>query len=204
NVARDLATLLNGKVQDPGVGILRGGGDLAKIIPDRPIAKIEPVAATTADNFQVEAKQLSNSLVNASATARPGVLAQLRDTKGGVYTEALALAIPRLSGEAKLQARDALAKRLTRMTAKTLHGMLKDENREVRRGAVIACGCKEDKQFINDLIELLADADALICVAAHESLRTLSGQDFGPNSTSILDKENAILAWKNWWKVQSK
>ena len=89
------------------------------------------------------------------------------------------------------------------MTATTLCEMLKDENREIRLAAAGACGKKEDKQYIPHLIELLSDSENSVVHAAWTSLVALSKQDFGPKPDAApADKAKAILAWKNWWKMQ--
>jgi hypothetical protein len=213
NIAKDLTSKLTG----------RGN---AKIGPDRPMTKADspaanidspttvvpkkdpvvanPPAVVEAD-FEKDAARLSAALISASADVRPGILAQLRDNKGSVHTEALARAAAKLEGEVQTQVREALAKRLSRMTATTLREMLKDDNREIRRGASAACALKSDVQFIPDLINALSDADALVVAAARASLRGLSGKDFGPESTaSDLEKAKAIAAWKSWWATQKR
>src|SRR3989442_2805064 len=63
------------------------------------------------------------------------LIVDLREGKGVAYTEALAAAIPKLSGDSKLRARDALAERLARMTADTLRDKLQEDSLEVRRAA---------------------------------------------------------------------
>jgi hypothetical protein len=215
NVAKDLTRRLGGKVKDPGVAVLRGGGDVSKVLPDRnpkgttppdPVVRPNPAnppAAVTGNDFEKETARLIAALVSATAAERPALLAKLRDTKGGVYTEALARATLRLSGEAQQEAREALARRLMRMTAATLRDMLKDENREIRIGAVRAAGLKEDRQLVPDLIGTLADTDPALVAAARASLKGLSGKDFGPEpGADAAGKANAVTAWQSWWKSQ--
>ena len=69
----------------------------------------------------------------------------MRDAKGILYTEALAVAIPHLEGQVRKQAREALAERLSRMTSATLGLKLEDDDTEVRRAAALAVAMKEDK-----------------------------------------------------------
>jgi hypothetical protein len=191
NLARDLTATLKGT---------------AKInLPDRktdpePI-KVDP-KQTDPD---AEANRLCNELVKANATNRPTIIAKLRDTKGSVYTEALVRAIAKLQGEPQREAREALALRLKRMTALTLREMLKDENREIRNAAAWACGLKDDKQFVADLIAVLDDTESLVVQSARNSLRSLSGKDFGPQSdANAADKAKAIADWKAWLAAQPK
>jgi hypothetical protein len=184
---------------------LRSSGKAKINLPDRkdtdPV-KVDPKQSSDPD---AEANRLSNELIKATASNRSAILAKLRDTKGSVYTEALVRAIAKLQGEQQREAREALALRLKRMTAATLRDMLKDENREVRAAAASACGLKEDKQLVVELIAVLSDADAVVVQAARNSLRSLSGKDFGPQSdASAEDKAKAITDWKAWHSSQPK
>ncbi len=223
NVARDLATVLQGKVSDPGTAVLRAV-DPAKLSPDQPPPKLDPKRDTvakidtrpdttnpppppkqTGNDVAADATRLCTALLNAAADARAGHIARLRDSKGSVYTEALAQAAAKTTGDLQRDLREALARRLTRMTPATLREMLKDENREIRRSAAFACAYKEDRQFVPDLIDALADSDELVSQSARAALRLLTAEDFGPEpATPAADRLKAILAWKNWWKMQPK
>jgi hypothetical protein len=223
NVARDLTAALRGKVGDPGTAVLRGGGDIAKVLPTAgspkavpapepkrdPNAVIEPKQSTVPparvddDDFRAQASRLANVLLTAAAEARPGLLAQLRDSKGSVYTEALARVCAKATGEFQREVREAFARRLARMTAATLRDMLGDENVEVRCAAASACGRKQDKQFIADLIAKLNDGEAIVVQASRSSLQGLTGKDFGPDPTATAPaKAKAIAAWQAWAKGQ--
>lgn len=192
NLAKDLTATLKGT---------------AKInLPER---KTDPepikVNPKQSGDPEAEATRLANELIKATATTRPTTLAKLRDTKGSVYTEALVRAIAKLQGEPQREAREALALRLKRMTALTLREMLKDENREIRNAAAWACGLKDDKQFISDLIVVLNDTETLVVQSARNSLRSLSGKDFGPQSdANPADKAKSIADWKAWLAAQPK
>ena len=58
------------------------------------------------------ATRRSDDVVNARSDEQISLLARLRDAKGNDSTEALALAIPKLSGDIQQQTRDALIERL--------------------------------------------------------------------------------------------
>src|SRR5262249_7445944 len=120
-------------------------------------------------------------------------LGKLRAAKGGVNSQAIALAIPQLTGSFKNAARDALAERLSRMTADTLQGKLKDDDPEIRRAAVLACAMKDEKSFVPDLIELLDDPEPSVSRAAMAALRALTNQH-------LSDADQ----WRKWWSSQSK
>jgi HEAT repeat protein len=131
------------------------------------------------------------------------VLRKLRDSKGAVYTDALAHAIHRLEGSAKGQARDALTDRLTRMSARTLTDKLQDDDLEVRRAAALACAMKDERAHVPRLIEMLQD-EAPVAPAAHAALKSLTGQDFGPAPEARqADVARAVAAWKDWWAKNS-
>jgi hypothetical protein len=138
-----------------------------------------------------------------SAKRQQEALDKLRDTKGGEYTDALASAIPKLSGETKTKAREALSDRLSRMKPTTLAEKLQDDNAEIRRAAALACAMKEDKTNVPRLIELLEDKETLVARAAHAALKSLSGRDFGPAAgASRTEIAKAVADWKDWWSKQ--
>jgi hypothetical protein len=134
----------------------------------------DPVAAPTP-----EARRLIADLVGAPAFRLDGVINRLRDGKGVVNTEALAGAIPLLSGDARRKVRDALAERLSRMKNDTLGRYLKDEEAEIRRAAALALAMRESRSHIPDLIELLSDPNPVVVRGAHAALKDLTGEDHG-------------------------
>lgn len=216
NIARDLSMALKGKLKDPGEAKLRGGNDVAKILPkkDEPKANVDPPKVEPKTNVEpkVEPKvegpdraAITKALVNASDADRAALLAKYRDEKGSAYTDALASAASRWTGSDQQAAREALANRLKRMTAATLRNLLIEEDREIRRAAAIACVSKEDKAVVADLIEALRDQENLVVQAARSSLKGLTSQDFGPREdAAAADKVKAVLAWRNWWMGQKK
>jgi hypothetical protein len=129
-----------------------------------------------------------------------------QETKGGEYTDALARAAGKLSGEAQTQAREALAQRLTRMTAVTLTDLMRDRDRELRRAAALAVAAKgKDRlsEFAPSLIRLVADDEAIVAQAARATLKSLTDQDFGPEAgAGPADRGKALVAWRNWWQKQ--
>jgi hypothetical protein len=158
-----------------------------------------PANATEA----ADALRLRRELLRAPADQRETWLERLRDAKGVAYTLALALAIRELDDTGRKQARQALADRLTRMTAATLRQMLEDDDAELRRAAALACGMKDDRSHIPDLIPLVLDPETLVVRAAHASLKSLSGQDFGPAANaSAADRQRAAERWWQWWEGQ--
>jgi hypothetical protein len=188
NVAKDLTARLRRQVRGP--------------LPPGPNPAPK---GTDADYFDSEATRLAQSLIKADDAERAALLARLREAKGSVHTEALARAAAGLTGEAQLAVREALSKRLTRMTTATLREMLHDSDREVRRGAAAASGPKGDKSLVPDLIECIADADDCLVESARSSLGVLTSQNFGPKDGAMAaDKRRAAEKWKEWWKGQQR
>jgi len=225
NLVRDLSA----KVQrDPSTAELRGGPGVGIDLPGpespanpAPMVKPEPGVALPSPMAALpvpvpvkpkpaatgdEAAKLADALLKVPAAVWPKALESIRDGKGSDFTQALAIAISHADGERKKTARDALAERLTRMSADTLRGFLKGDDAELRRAAVLACAMKDDKTHVPDLIERLAVDDDFVLKAARAGLKSLSGgKDFGPEpGYSKLDRAVAVEEWTAWWARQKK
>jgi uncharacterized protein (TIGR03067 family) len=188
-----------------GNGNRPGTGLLPKLLLPEPAAtgNGQSSPAHQGRALDPEARRLSAELVQAAPAERDALLQKYRESKGIVYTQALAAAIPGLSGPGKIKARDALAERVARMTASTVADKLQDEDLEIRRAACLACAMKEQKKLIPKLIPLLEDPEATVVRAAHVALRTLTGRDFGPaDAASRAERDQASAAWKFWWSKQ--
>jgi hypothetical protein len=123
-----------------------------------------------------------------------------RDTPGVQHTETLALAAARLTGDARGEVRDALVQRMTRMTDATLVRFLNDDDVEIRRAAALGLAGRKSVSSADRVIELLLDADPSVREAAHEALRQLSGQDFGPRpGAAEPESRRAAAGWRQWW-----
>ncbi len=181
-----------------GTGVARPGGPERT---DTPPAPRRPAPAVE----DTPAARLGGDLVRARGARQDQVLQTLRDGKGVLFTEALVSAIPRLDGEPKRKAREALAERVTRMSDKTLGSYLQDDDPELRRAAALAVAMKESKERVPDLIRLLNDDEAVVERAAHAALKSLTGQDLGPPAgADRAERDRAIAAWKAWWDKQSR
>jgi hypothetical protein len=232
NLAGDLSTALHGQVKDPLERRLQASGVSGQALakdsepanpapaksprhPEPDVTPVEkPVPAPTIhdprpapapdDSDEREATRLKELLVNATEVERDGLLERFKQARGSAYTAALAQAIPQLHGGTKTKAREALAGRLSRMTARTLEDKLQDDDAEIRRGAAVACILKEDKSLIPSLIPLLEDAEKSVMLAAHLALKELSGQDFGPAASATkAERADATSKWKSWWQKQN-
>jgi hypothetical protein len=150
-----------------------------------------------------EAAVLAGELLRASEKEWPTVLKKLRETKGHIYTKALLASVNRLDGDRRRLAREALAERLSRMTANTLRSLAKDEDPEMRRGAVLAMAMKDEKTHVTDLIAALQDDEEIVVRAAKAGLKSLAGQDFGPGVNATAgEKKLAVSAWNDWLAKQ--
>jgi hypothetical protein len=227
NLAEDLSTSMKGKIKDPGTSSLKTGKDLAEMLgkagkgsagsksnpgtaapkadpdPTTPKADVPPTVEIT-----VSAAALADALIAASAAERAELIRKYRDTKGGEYTDALARAIAKMVGEGQIDAREALAQRLTRMTPATLNELMRDRDKELRRAAALATASKGKERLgdlADSLIRLIGDDEASVAQAAHKSLKALTDKDFGPDDgASPSDRGKAMLAWRDWWKSRAR
>jgi hypothetical protein len=204
NFVRDLSARIRGKVRDPGKSELRGSTVPALFAPKTEQGSAgESGGTTSSEPEQPKNDPIADGLVAATGPAWQEKLNLARDTKGGEYTSAIVRAIPLLDAPRRKEAREALAERLTRMTASTLRKMLNDPNPELRRGAVLACGMKDDLDHVVDLIERITDSSDLVVRATRASLKSLTNQDFGPPSGASDDaKDQAKEAWAKWLREQ--
>jgi hypothetical protein len=228
NLAPDLTAYLKGSIRNAGevVSLKSGGRGGQKLVlgkdiqpdldltgkgkrnqkdalpPAREKTDVLPQAKEDQDR---QITKLSTEFVRASGDEQETVLKKLRDSKGVVYTEALAGSIPLLKGAMKGKARAALAQRMTRMRAVTLKEKFQDDNLEVRRAAALACASKKLKALIPDVIELLGDPELPVALAARQALKDLTGKDFGPEDDATrAERKAAIAEWKAWWKKRPK
>ena len=150
-----------------------------------------------------EAAVLAGQLLRATEKEWPAVIKKLRETKGPIYTQALRRIGEPARRRTPMLAREALAERLTRMTGETLRTMAKDEDPELRRGAVLAMAMKDDKTHIPDLVAALLDEEEVVVRAAKAGLKSLTGQDFGPGVNATAgEKKLAAAAWNDWLSKQ--
>jgi HEAT repeat protein len=148
--------------------------------------------------------RLCEDLVKAPAARQRQLLETYQAQKGVIYTQALALAIPRLPEPLRREAREALCYRLTRMTARTLRDKLQDEDEEVRLAAVRACALKKAREHVPDLYVLLDDPEPVLVRTAQKSLKELTDQDFGPPAGATqAERETTVAEWKAWWQTRA-
>jgi hypothetical protein len=125
--------------------------------------------------FDSRSAELTTRLVEAPDYRKDAVIKELKESKGVVYSQALAQAIPQLAGNVQEKARTALVERMKRMTASTLRNKLLDEDREIRYAAAVACRSKQDETLVRDLKNLLDDSEPIIAEAAKRSIQSLGG-----------------------------
>jgi hypothetical protein len=207
NLAADLSARIKGKVIS---GELRGGGgpkaDKIPFVPNpesgpRPAnaPALAPVRAGT------EADLIAIALVEATAADWSKRLMAAKEQKGVQYTAALVIAANRLERDKKKQVRDALVERLYRMTPETLRAMTKANEPELRRAACLAGAMRDDKSHVPDLIARITDVDDGVVRAARAGLKTLTGEDFGPESNATDEaKQQAAVRWKFWYSTEGQ
>jgi len=184
-LAKDAAIAVAGKqVKVPPLEIVR----LVLVYEDRPA-------------LPPEVTKVCDELVNAKGDEQKSVLARLRDAKDSDSIDALALAIPKLSGDIRHQARDVLTARLKCLPAATLRDKLQDDRMEVRCAAALACGRKIAREHIPDLLQLLDDPEMDVVQSARVALTELTGEDFGlTRDAGQRGRAVAVAAWRKWWK----
>ena len=220
NFTQDLSASLKGKLIDPGTATLRGGSGLEKFLPGggtpkpdaaskpdpagepqaggpkepkRPAVEPRPLPPAAGSG---EAGKLAKALLDATDQDLPPLLAGYRDAKGAAYTDALARAAAKGTGDGQKLVRQALAERLSRMGDENLREFLADEDAELRRAAALGCAAK-DKGLVPDLIKALGDKEGMVVRAAKASLVRLTGVDHGPAADAKeADKAQAIVAWQ--------
>ncbi|HEV3236992.1 MAG TPA: HEAT repeat domain-containing protein, partial [Gemmataceae bacterium] len=188
---------------EPKPNAVKPAEGLAKRVEPKPIEPkpIEPKPIETPD---AEAMGLARDLLRGSGDKKENALEAFRKGRGSAYTRELASAIGSLEGEDKKKARQVLAERLSFMTAATLGEKLKDESAEIRRAAALACAMKEETVHVPRLIEMIDDADINARRAAVASLKSLTGQDFGPQKNASPEEIlTSMKAWQAWWKKQN-
>ena len=170
-----------------------------------PKVELKPAGPTLPTPATDQGVLLAAELLKAPANDWSTLLVRLRDEKGPSFTRGLVLAVNKLDGDRKKEARDALADRLTRMTVPTLREMLGSEEAELRRAAVLASAMKEEKDLIPDLIRRIRDDSPVVWPAARAGLRGLTGQDFGPPTAATAeDRSRAQNDWNTWYARTKK
>ncbi len=147
---------------------------------------------------EAEGVRMSATLRAATPDQREQLLVRYRDAKEEHYTEGLAHAIPHVTGKLQDKVRATLVERLARLSVDDLRAYLEEEG-ELRRAAARACVRKAEPEMIPELIDLLADADLELSNSAHQVLRRLTGEDFGPpKDCTQPEREAAMSKWHAW------
>jgi hypothetical protein len=206
NLAADLSARIKGKVIS---GELRAGGPKADKIAFVPNPESGPRPANAPALAPVrsgtEADLIAIALVEAGPADWEKRLKAAKENKGVQYTAALVLAANRLERDKKKQVRDALVERLYRMTPETLRAMSKANEPELRRAACLAGAMRDDKTHIPDLIARITDVDDGVVRAARAGLKSLTGEDFGPDANATDEaKQQAAVRWKFWYSTEGQ
>lgn len=223
NLVKDLSTSLKGQLKDPALettlkGGLRPPGSKplkSAFAPEDKKALVDPRTKeqpkmkplpSRSENTEVE--DLSKKLLEAKGEDRAKLLKEYTaktGKNGDDYTEALAVVIPRMQGDDRSSAREALATRMTRLSARQLARDLKDPDAEIRAAAVVASEAKELREHIPLIIDKLDDLDPYVVRAALTVLKKMTKQDFGPERGATREEhDKAVKEWKAWWENEKK
>jgi HEAT repeat protein len=149
---------------------------------------------------EAEGLRLGAALRAAPPDQREQLLARYRDAKEDHYTEGLAHAIPQVTAKFQEKVRAALVERLARLPPDELRAYLEGDG-ELRPAAARAFARTADARMVPDLIGLLTDEDSKVGEAAHEALRRLTGEDFGPRAGAPEQERDAAAAkWDAWYR----
>jgi phosphoribosyl 1,2-cyclic phosphodiesterase len=156
---------------------------------------------------ETAADSLVKELIEAKENDFKTVLDKFKVSKGDRFTYALAIAIPRLIGERREEARDALAGRLLRLKVTLLRDYITDKLPEIRRAAMTASAARIPpiREHIPLIIDRLNDGDPSVSNASAEVLKYMTKENYGPAPGATREERNkAIKAWKEWWVKQGK
>jgi hypothetical protein len=141
---------------------------------------------------------LAEAVSEVEGTELLQVLAELKDRKGSVYTEALADAVGTVDDDVKPIARGLLATRLTRMTDRTLKAKMKSSDAEVRAAAALAIGYKGSPLY-RELAAAMRDGNLLVAQNGRDVLVKMLGEDLGPKEGAPgIEWYQASKRWEQW------
>jgi len=152
---------------------------------------------------------MAKALATATGVRYAELLKQYTESKGATFTDALAMAVPQLSGDSQKRVREALAERMSSFPVATIKKRLHDPNPELRRAAALAVYMSEEAgamDLVPELFDALNDTEDLVVRGAHLALRYISKfkkdeQDFGPApGAAAAQRAKAIADWKAWWE----
>lgn len=148
------------------------------------------------------AVSLAKDLVGGTPARKQRALVELKEHDGEAFTQALAIAIPKLAAGGRDPARGALAERLVRAPVADWRDYLRGDDFELSRAAALAGALKQDPELVPDLIAALErKPDGPLVPTLRSSLRNLSARDYGPAQfATAAQRKQAVSAWKEWWK----
>ncbi|MCS7166548.1 MAG: HEAT repeat domain-containing protein [Gemmatales bacterium] len=193
NLATDLTAHFRGEA------VLHTGDD--KTLPGSKPTPEKPGEASsqnpTADSNPTQANtlaEITERLIAGSEAEKRAMLQHVVQASGGIYTLALAEAIPRSSqANEQTEFRRALVHRMTRLSTESLQAYLKHVNPELRRAAAWAVALRDEQSLAPALVPLLDDKDSEVAAVAYLALKTLTSKDFGRSSST----------WKKYFQQSS-
>jgi hypothetical protein len=189
--------------------------DLSKMIErsmdnNKKVSLVDPKkpggkAAPSTDTGDAEVNKLVQELLKAGAAKQLELIEEYKKATGTKYSLALAAAIRGLKDDVKTTARDALAERMARLSAKSLTSYMDADDPELSRAACLGVAMRDEKSLIPELIKHLDDTDEIVWRAAALALKTISGEDHGPKKGATdAQRDKAIKDWKAWYEKFQK
>jgi HEAT repeat protein len=167
-------------------------------LPTRPSTG-QPVIPAEFEEVK-DPERLSEKLVRAGIARRKELVAEFRQGDGDYFTQALAVAIPKLPSSARLEVRAALASRFAKAKDDELRQLLDSDLPEIRRAALLVLVQRKNKDHTERMGELLLDPEPVVQQAAHSALCKLSGRDLGPKPDATEEERNQAKAkWAKWF-----
>ena len=144
-----------------------------------------------------EAKKLAEEMKTAIGPRVDEILKKMEDNTDAAYREALLDIIyneKEIRGSYRNKARDALANRMSRLEADKVARYLTEDDKELRKSALLGAERAEYRELIPNIIDRLNDKDPDVAKLAHEVLKAMTKQDHGSTPDG----------WKRWYEANKK
>jgi hypothetical protein len=171
--------------------VLRGGGSVRTSSPARTTKTVQGPKGTPE-----EARRLSEEMKTAIGPRVDEIMTILEKHTDSAYREALLDIIynENIRPSFRNKARDALANRMMRLDADRVAKYMVEDDVELRRAAILGAERAEYTELIGNIIDRLSDRDPDIGKLAHQVLKIMTKQDFGPTPDG----------WKRWYEANKK
>jgi hypothetical protein len=90
------------------------------------------------------------------------------------------------------------------MTREARLEQLRTDDPRVQVAAIAETVRSGDRSMVPELINLLDAKDEGVRFMAGTGLHQLTGKDFGCHFATAEEREDVIIAWRQWWNKQQK